>query len=458
MGQNAYALTQNHFIMKKLTAICVLIVTAFATSAQEVFKENTDPFADAPHLSPTVLYGSGQSSTTKTPWEIDFPLKQGQPWQADELELNTSKRNRYLVISNSSESNIAADVYKKSNEAIEQWYRSAKYAKGFHRYSKVKVFIKNPNLEEFTSISISIEGTDYTYESTIQDFFNSFNSTEEIAKVKPEADSNDRKSNDIENDENIARVYNYLVDVEAKLQQHTSMTIEDAAKFIAFQEELSNSLKQFKLDESVSELAQHILGFRPTYIALTDFPLSAKDADELTFVIKTNKTDDPEKEEVYNIGPYPISGGVSATAGASVYFTNLSNRAAYADSVSTATGKEYRAFLQESGKVNIGIGANIDFVFRSASPINFLASLGFFVPFEEDITPYVAPGIGVAYASSKVKITVSAGPAFAKVNVLNPRYADRDLSGLNLTNENLTLQQWQTGWQIGLGFSYNLSK
>lgn len=236
------------------------------------------------------------------------------------------------------------------------------------------------------------------------------------------------------------------------------MSLAELEALQAYQDTLTNALKTVNLNAAEYTLAFDIVNYKPSYISITDFPLSAKDADELTFVIKTNKTDDPEKEEVYNIGPYPISGGVSATAGASVYFTNLSNRAAYADSVSTATGKEYRAFLQESGKVNIGIGANIDFVFRSASPINFLASLGFFVPFEEDITPYVAPGIGVAYASSKVKITVSAGPAFAKVNVLNPRYADRDLSGLNLTNENLTLQQWQTGWQIGLGFSYNLSK
>jgi opacity protein-like surface antigen len=204
-----------------------------------------------------------------------------------------------------------------------------------------------------------------------------------------------------------------------------------------------------------------VISFYPEFVSIVDIPLSANDVDEIAIKLTLKKKGENAGTE-YTIGRYDVAGGISASYGAALYVTNLKNNDVYTDSVQTVsamdTTNQYHAFLANDNKMSIGIGANVDFEFRTGTMFRPVICMGFFVPFEEELTPFVAPGLGFALVTSKAKFTLTGGPAFAKVNAIADRYLGKDLSGLDLSNESLTVKTWQTGWQISVGFSFNLSE
>ncbi|SDM20972.1 patatin-like phospholipase family protein [Kriegella aquimaris] len=57
-------------------------------------------------------------------------------------------------------------------------------------------------------------------------------------------------------------------------------------------------------------------------------------------------------------------------------------------------------------------------------------NLGFFVPFEEDITPYLAFGPGLTFTGDKVKFSFGGGIAYGSVNSIAERFVDVDVTSV----------------------------
>lgn len=211
--------------------------------------------------------------------------------------------------------------------------------------------------------------------------------------------------------------------------------------------------------EQVSLLSA-IKCWRPEYLRITPIPIDPEDEfDEIS--LKATLVDiHRNKEDEYQLGPYRGKGGWGIDVGAMLFVTNLKNNEVYTDSINISEdSKELQAIIDSTNQLSIGLGANAEMYFRTGSYINPSINIGLFVPFDEDISPFLSLGPGLSIANRNVKLTLSAGMALGKINSIKERYQGNDLGRFqNLTNENLVEKTWQKGWYVGVGLKYNLSQ
>jgi opacity protein-like surface antigen len=136
-----------------------------------------------------------------------------------------------------------------------------------------------------------------------------------------------------------------------------------------------------------------------------------------------------------------------------VHVTGLKNHEAYTD---TSGGKKF-ARLDKTGKSSVGLGLNVETLYRTGSSFCPTFNVGFFVPFDEDLTPFLVFGPGINIGSKNVSLGITGGAALGKINAISGQFKDRDLTGLDLTNEQLTQKVWKWGWQVGIGLRFNIA-
>uniref|UniRef100_UPI0040475364 hypothetical protein n=1 Tax=Flavobacterium sp. TaxID=239 RepID=UPI0040475364 len=165
-----------------------------------------------------------------------------------------------------------------------------------------------------------------------------------------------------------------------------------------------------------------------------------------------NKHDDTPYQT--KVGQFKTTGGIGFNLGGMFYITNLKNNSVYTKASET-TG-QVRAFMNSDNQSSVGIGLNSEIYFRTGYLVRPTLNMGFFLPFDEDLTPFGAIGPGISIASKKVKFSISWGLAVGKINTIREQYKDVEIDPTDLTNDQLGEKVWKFGNYFGFGLTYNL--
>lgn len=400
--------------------------------------------------------GNEITPPTKEPTQIPFPKIPSIKDLSEKNDTSFQRYNRFLFIDATANSklNHGNRLLKLDDSG------TYKKALGLHRKGSLCVFIEGYSFDGTEKAVVSINGSDYSYNKGLSDVY---------AQLK-EANSNmasgggsNNATSKLEKGQRLSQrlIDDYLKESKKTLVAITSLNINDLYLVENYKTQLIESIGSDSLSQDELKILSEILFWRPKYVSLTSIPLMTDDTDqaELSLSLKTKGTNDETK---YDLGSYDVSGGLDFEVNSTLFITNLVNREIYTDSVSvqltdSTSANQLRAFMDEQKKITLGIGMNAEVSFRTGCMIRPTVSLGFFVPFDEEVTPNVAMGAGLSLNTGKVKLSVSGGPAFGSVNSIKSRYQNVDLGKYTgLTNESLTEKNWEVGWQIGIGLSYNI--
>ncbi|HLF64185.1 MAG TPA: hypothetical protein VI603_10545 [Saprospiraceae bacterium] len=323
------------------------------------------------------------------------------------------------------------------------------------------VFLLNYELDNVEEITVSLNGQDYTYEFSTQDLIDNRKSD----GIVGDDNESHRGGVDEELTEGLTHALEvYLSNIKHVLDSYKVLNIEDYFKIQAYQRAVYEIVTHDSVDVAtlalVRESVDTILYWSPKYVSLTPIAHAIPNADEVKVTVTVGYHN--ESDEEFDIGTYRTWGGINFSLGSSLYVTGLTNNDVYVDSVTIdgdPSSSELRATLDSTNTSSVGIGLNSEIYFRTGELVVPTLNLGFFVPFEEDISPYAALGLGMSFMDKNVKFNLSGGVALGKINTIVDRYKDRDLSGYSdLINEDLVQKAWDQSWYISFGVSYNLNQ
>lgn len=376
-------------------------------------------------------------------------------------EYITNRRNRKLIIDLNPnylerEDNglyqIKDSLWKSGDNNRKVVYK--KKRKAVYYNNSFSVWLRNYNIINTEEISVNINGKNYSYTKDINDLLALVNernkgdgNSENIVPTKLDSEDSVR----IE----IDPVYSYLNRIYSAFGNYKYLNIDDYKRIIRFQNELTTELSKLKsISDASLILSDSILSWAPEHICLTPISKLIPDNDELEVSISYKKGEETISEKV---GEYKVIGGhVPAISGA-VFLTGLYSELVYTDSVAVdSSHNELRALTRYNSQSTVGFGVKLETAFRTGSIFRPTIHVGFFIPFEQNITPYLALGGGFSITSKKVVYSISGGLAGGFVNRLNPDYDGKDLSGYSNYVEKLTIKEPKLSWQIALGVSFNI--
>ncbi len=395
--------------------------------------------------------GGGPTKKPKDPKSIPYPAFPTRDVAFDAC----NKSDRFLLIDADPMSNKASALYKCDGKGSkDDWFAGKKKVSYVSNQSSIKVVVRNYTLLSDKSITVSITADNFSYQKTIYDLFNAAGvgtPEKDSASQNISADGNSDKP---KKEESASALYNYLDSAYRSIHGKSGWSLAEFRMLEQFKQDLKTAIGQRKLTPSEVILYSKIIGWYPEYVILNELPMKIEESDKIRVNIQFNENN---ATTVVTVGEYWVSGGIKPSIGTNLYISGLSNNAIYTDSVATANGNELRAVLDSSNRSSVGIGVSGEIAWRTPGYVRPILNLGFFVPFQEDITAFGVVGVGASIATGDVKFSISAGAAFGKVNVINQRYVDKDLSQFGtLTNADLVDKSWQWSWQVGVGFSYNL--
>lgn len=365
----------------------------------------------------------------------------------DETKIN--KSHRILLIDGTPRNNLnrGFSLRKGNKEDYE-----LKHAKALVTGNSLSVFTKNIGLRNLDYIKVSVNGNDYTFNAGVSNLFDSTLELKKSSTNPPQLTS--------DNDQQIEQDkinQGYFTTTLNNLNTLNELTIEDYQILQRYQSALLDSVKGKRLDPTSLSLASQIVSFTPKYLNITSFPLTIPNNDEVT--ISTEVKYKGGQSNSVSSGTFKTTGALSVNVGSAVYFTGLKNNNVYTESIVVdGEPNELRAAIDEDDQLSVGVGINSEITYRTGSILRPLVSLGFFVPFEEEITPYLATGGGFAIIDKNVSFSVSGGIAFGKINSINERYRDVDLNTIPNFNElNLIQKVWSSSWYVSIGVGFNLN-
>ncbi len=370
----------------------------------------------------------------------------------------STKRNSKLIIN---ASNIAG--HNKGNPLYNGKFNKSNSVRVGGSLTVLSEYLDVRNYDEIT---IELEGSDYSYESDLGSIYKPKESKKGDEQDDPKDDSDTESNALVKDDAKEKQLLDYILKSIEKLEEYPYLSIHDISKISEYTTKLEKRLKEhiygkITLNKETKDAISDLMDWTPSYVLLTPISATIPDVDQVEVKLKFKKSGDSDPTEVIVANP-KTRGGMAIAVNANLFITNLKNNDVFTDSliVDEATGsKELRAIIEDDNQLSIGIGLNAEVSFRTGTIFRPLLNIGFFIPFEEEISPYLALGGGFSLGSKNVKLSVSSGLAMGSVNVVSEKYKDKDLSQYSsLTNENLTDKAWKTGWHFGVGVSYNLSK
>lgn len=378
-----------------------------------------------------------------------------------------SKRNRFLVIDASANVKYKVNntVYKRKNP--ESFDPTQSFDEIFEKASPdvkgtLSVFIKNFNQGNIESVKVVVNGTDYAFTQGLQDIYNSVNTANEKLEEGEDTTATDEAQSTGGTPKTVAEkqkarteylqhVNQILADGTALLdtyQLHVIMAYKETVLATYTNKELTISLNK----EGLEELSK-LLSWLPDELLLTPYSMVVPDSDEVEFTVELEAKGD-EAPVQNKIGTFNATGGFSFNLSSNLYFTGLKNNEVYQETMDVNGTQQSFAKLKSENQLSLGIGVNGEVGFRTGSAVRPTFNIGFFVPFSEEITPYLAIGPGFSISSSKVKLTFSGGLAFGSVNAISEQYRDVDLTPLNLANDQLTEKVWESSWFFSIGLNF----
>ncbi|MCG8579034.1 MAG: hypothetical protein MI866_03920 [Bacteroidales bacterium] len=301
-------------------------------------------------------------------------------------------------------------------------------------------------------MTVIIDGIDYNYDKSIVDvmsFAKDSSNFESIDSAKKQSDADSKNRN-------VSEIFKFYW---SKLKEYSSVDLEDYYKINAFQQNFFKIYSAYVLDAKGKDLFNKIYYWSPDYILLESIPqiIPDKDEIELKLKIKEGGKDELTKE----LGRYKTFGGHTVTLSPTLFVTGLVNQKIYTDSTIVMTSdttdvKELRAFIEDKN-LEVGFGGNVEIGFRTWPSIRPTINIGMFVPFNEDITPYLAIGPGLSLVLRDVKLSLSGGFTGGFVNSINPKYEGKDLSKYPDYGTDLYKKKLKGSWHVAFGISFNVN-
>lgn len=347
--------------------------------------------------------------------------------------------------------NPSGFLYKFKNDSF-------KRKKSLFVNSNIPIYLKNYNLRNINEISLKIDGLDYTYSKDLIDLLGMMRKVDS-SKVTASRNSTTEGCNLDTSLREKDEIKIYLTEVYQHLDTIRYVNIDDYMEYLKYLDTLNKVCNVIKLSDSEYAVLKNIHKWRPEYIQLKPNRNNVPNKDEiiLSLVIKEEGRD----EIPYPIGRYKTIGGSVTSLSTSLFITNLVNNKIYIDSIGiqvndTLSTNELRAFM-ENDIYSIGIGLNVETAFHTGFWLRPSFNVGMFVPFDEDVTPYLALGVGGAIVLPRIKLSMSIGGAGGFVNKINSKYKDKDLSKYPNYAEDLYDKEPKLGWQVSFGVSFSIN-
>ncbi len=396
--------------------------------------------------------------------QVPFPQ-----FQDFEDELPKSRNHRYLVIDANpnplKKSNVtlykfrnSVPEYDKGSTFTDNFQARLKKTRSIPRNSSFSVFVAYHSLRTIKSVSIEISGLDYSFNKGISDILGLINTTENKEQQEEKKDGEEGMEA-ASFDKNDTKEESYLKTVEKYLYETESiqyLNINDLLAIEEYKKTLNNAIQNGNIPlnaEGIQSLSR-IMEWYPKWISITPISLMVPDADE--FEIKTVIAYNNGTSMKNTVANYRVSGGMAFNLGSRVYLTGLKNNKVYTEDIENGDGAmEKRARINKDHQTSVGVGLNGEIAFRTGGIVNPTLNLGFFVPFEEDISPYLAFGPGFTLTAAKVKFSFSGGVAIGSVNAVAERFIDKDVSSVTDVTT-LSEKVWDSSWYLSIGLSYKL--
>ncbi|WP_164675155.1 hypothetical protein [Anditalea andensis] len=316
----------------------------------------------------------------------------------------------------------------------------------------LSIISSNINLDSLQSIKFSLNGTEYKYDAGVADIYKKQTELPKTNDLIETASVNGDKAILSQSEQ----IKNYFKSTFYALNKVKYFNIVDYRSLQAFKQQLKKSVvdASILLDEESFNYYFHILNYQPQFINLTPFSLTVPNADEVA-VEATIKYGSKGIEEKYNTGVFRTSRSLAVHVGSSLFITGLRN-----NNVFTRINEsgELRAVMDQDNQLSLGIGVNSEISYRTGYMFRPNFNLAFFVPFAEDITPFVGIGPGFSFTDRNVSLNISGGMAFGKVNAIAEQYRNVDLNSLpDLTNTSLIQKVWDGDWYISIGVGFKLN-
>lgn len=380
-----------------------------------------------------------------------FPLKDFTP-----VNFKTKKCNRILVIDAKADKYNLGDetgLYRYSTSDEGETTLSLKPAEALPINRYLAVVIKNYNFHDLERFSIEVNGENYTYEQDIRKIYDL------VVGSDPLSDGTIEKVVEGDEDKSDPALLEYLKEANRILATYTekSLNLNDLYKLEEFKLSLINYYdknKDTKFGYKAKLEMQKIISWHPSSVSLTPISIDVPENDqvEIEYTMKNRNSEATKK----SLGNFKTFGGVSVGYGAAFYLTDLRNNEVYTKSTGADAAKDTRAVLAQTNEESIGFGLNIDVSYRTGLHFRPTFNFGFFVPLEEEVTPFIATGPGIGFYSKNYKINLSWGLSLGKVNAIKEQYQDVNLEGLELTNTDLTEKVLKSGHYCSLSISFNL--
>lgn len=383
---------------------------------------------------------------------IDFPLSK---YDSKSDENSQILNNRTIIIDAKADKNKNSDItglykFKDKNKLIKA------EALPINRY--MSVMIQNYNFHKLERFTITVNSENYKYENDISKIYDLVTKKNKSSEESSNPDT--EGANTVTKTPEQKKIKTYLDNVLRILGTYEYLNLNDLYAVEEYKESLIQYAKEHKeeFDSENNILKNNIISWNSKYVSLTPISIDIPDNDEvkITYSLKENGLDTESK----SLGNFKTFGGVSVDYGAAFYLTDLRNNEIYTTTTGTEANNDVytKANLSNSHNESIGFGLNIDVSYRTGLHFRPTFNFGFFVPLEEDITPFIATGPGVGFYSNNYKINLSCGLALGKVNQIKEQYQDANLAGLTLTNTDLTEKVLQTGHYYSLTLSFNIFK
>ncbi|MCY1719131.1 hypothetical protein OU798_02175 [Prolixibacteraceae bacterium Z1-6] len=373
-------------------------------------------------------------------------------YKNEDIISKRNKRDRILIVDANSnfKEKMNNNIYKIRNDSLRTMH-------GLIVGSSLSVYITNYNFNSLKNISVSIEGEDYTYSKDISDILQMLGSMD-----SSQTDTVDQVSSGESKTDQSTRNKDYLETVLNTFSNYKYLNINDYMALSVFKDSLQLLFSKVKMKDNERILLSNVVNWIPQYISLTPIALTVPDKDEISIKMEIEHKNGQEyKSLTRDLGPYKTKGGHATHLSSAFVVTGLVNNKVYTDSSEvqisdTISINELHAFIKDD-KVSIGVGVNLETSFRTGRYFRPTVNVGVFVPFEQDITPFLSLGGGGALVLKDVKFSLSGGLAGGFVNRINKKYVDRDLSNITNYAEDLSEKVPKISWQISFGVSWKIN-
>jgi len=377
-------------------------------------------------------------------------------------DIEPSKNNKHRILLLDGTGNLQANNGFELYSFRNKWLGDNEYhkvrVKSLIVNRSLSVFTSDINLDSLQSITFSLNGTDYSYNAGVTEIYGKIPAEKEKGKEESDEVALEDKSIQSDSLKQLIRIKTYLKAANSRLSENLYFNIIDHKRLQAYKVQLKKSIDEphVALDEESLGHYFQIMNFQPKYVNLTPIALTVPNADEVE-VESTLKFGKNGVEEKYTTGIFRSSRSLAVHVGSSLFITGLKNNNVYTETVHVGDSEELRAKIDEDNQLSLGIGVNSEVSYRTGGMLRPTVNLAFFVPFAEEITPFVGLGGGFSFYDKNVSLNLSGGWAFGKVNSISEQYRDRDLTAItDLTNTSLIQKVWKRDWYFSIGIGFNI--